>query len=247
MIKKIEGLGEDIIGSEAVGVVSAKDYEDVLIPTIESALKRSKKINLLYVLGKDFESYDLKAIYEDSLVGIKHFFDFEKIAIVTNKEWVKNLVKAFEIFYPMEIKIFDEDSVQNAIKWLKEKPKPTVKVDLLEDDKILILESIKPLAKEDFEYVNSIINPFLEKYKELNGVILKIKEFPGWDRLSSMKAHFEFIKKHHEKVKKLAFVTDSSLVEIFEHFAKFVVHPKVKEFAYDKLDEALKWIKEDSV
>jgi len=232
MLKRVENLEDDTLGFEAVGEVTGEDYEKTLIPALEEALKKYDKINFLYLIGDNFKSFDLKAMYDDSMVGVKHFFDFNKIAVVTNKDWIKNPTKAF-----------DTENLQEAIKCLQQKRRANIHVELLKDEGIVILEPTKPLNQKDFEYVNSIVNPYLEQHKELKGVIIRTKQFPGWDSLASIKAHFEFIKTHHEKTKKLAFVTDSSLITAFEHIAKFVVHPEVKEFDYNQLEEAIEWVK----
>ena len=243
MLKRVENLEGDTLGFEAVGEVTGEDYEKTLIPALEESLQKHDKINFLYLIGDNFKSFDLKAMYDDSMVGVKHFFDFNKIAVVTNKDWIKNLTKAFAPLYPMQIKAFDTENLQEAIKWLQQKRRANIHIELLKDDGIVIFEPTKPLNQKDFEYVNSIVNPYLEQHKELKGVIIRTKQFPGWDSLASIKAHFEFIKTHHEKTKKLAFVTDSSLITAFEHIAKFVVHPEVKEFDYNQLEEAIEWVK----
>ena len=243
MVVPIKELNGNNIGFEAKGVVTGDDYEKIMIPAIKKVVSKYDKINFLYHIGKEFESYDLKALYNDSKVGFSYLFDFNKIAVVTDKEWVKNLVKAFTPFYPAKIKVFDEEQYHDAIEWLNQQDMTHITVNFLEEDGIVVIEPHKPLSEKDFEYLNSIIDPYLQNHKKLNGVVIKIKQFPGWDSLASIKAHFDFVKKHHEKTKRLAFVTDSSFIELFEHVARFVVHPEVKEFAYDKVEEAIEWIK----
>ena len=86
MLKRIENLKDNTLVFEAIGTVTGEDYEKTLIPALEEALQKYDKINFLYLLGESFESFDLKAMYNDSMVGIKHFFDFNKIAVVINKD-----------------------------------------------------------------------------------------------------------------------------------------------------------------
>ena len=56
MIKLIDDMPNGAIGLEAVGTVTAEDYDTVLRPTLEAALAAGD-VRLLYVLGDDFDAY----------------------------------------------------------------------------------------------------------------------------------------------------------------------------------------------
>ena len=56
MIRVIENMPLGTIGLEAVGKVTEDYYRDVLLPAVSAALERGD-VRLLYVLGKDFDSY----------------------------------------------------------------------------------------------------------------------------------------------------------------------------------------------
>lgn len=115
-------------------------------------------------------------------------------------------------------------------------------VTLDKEKRILVLEPKAVLTKDDFVYLATIVDPYLAKGDTLKGLMIKTKNFPGWDSLSAMKEHFEFIRQHHEKIDKLAFVTDSSFIEAAKTVAGIFVHPKIKEFNYDDSEEALAWL-----
>ena len=39
---------------------------------------------MLYVIGKDFTGFELEALWDDSVFGIKHWQDFSHVAVVTD-------------------------------------------------------------------------------------------------------------------------------------------------------------------
>jgi hypothetical protein len=65
MIRVIENMPPGTIGVEAVGKVSEDDYRDVLVPAVSTAVERGD-VRLLYVLGKDFDSYSAGALWADT-------------------------------------------------------------------------------------------------------------------------------------------------------------------------------------
>jgi hypothetical protein len=51
MIEIIDNLPDNVVGLIAKGQVTRKDYEQILIPKVEAALKRHERIRLYYELG----------------------------------------------------------------------------------------------------------------------------------------------------------------------------------------------------
>ena len=87
--RKIPDLPDNVIGFTAKGKVTSDDYQRVLIPAIEEMLKVNKKVRFLYHIGEDLESFDVGAMWEDTKVGISHFASWERMAIVTDIEWLR--------------------------------------------------------------------------------------------------------------------------------------------------------------
>jgi len=54
----------------------------------------------------------------------------------------------------------------------------------------------------------------------------------------------KFIKDHHEKVKRVAAVTDSKFMSIAPTIANHFVSAEVKHFPYADMDAAKQWIEE---
>ena len=117
-----------------------------------------------------------------------------------------------------------------------------IKVEIDKENKIAILEPQDALTQSDFVYAKSLIDPFIEQEGKLNGIIIYTKDFPGWNSFAGFLTHMEFIKEHHKKIKKLAFVTDSYVGDMAEKIGSHFVSAEVKNFDYDALREAKEWI-----
>ncbi len=120
MIRLLTGLPDDVVGFEGVGQVEAADYSTVLDPAIDAALSRHERIRLLYVLGSEFTGYSGAAMWQDAVVGTKDFSRCERIAVVTDTEWVRHTVNAFAWFVPSRIKTFATAEREQAEAWVTE-------------------------------------------------------------------------------------------------------------------------------
>jgi len=118
MIKMIANMPPGTIGLEAVGKVTDEDYRDVLVPAVNAALERGD-VRLLYVLDEDI-SYTAGAMWADTKLWAGHLKSWRKVAIVSDADWLRHSVKAFGWLMPGEVKVFDDDDVDDAKEWLAE-------------------------------------------------------------------------------------------------------------------------------
>jgi hypothetical protein len=119
MIELIPNLPNNIVGFTAKGQVTAHDYESVIIPTVEAKLKENDKIRLLYYLGPDFVSVSAGAMWDDVKVGLKHITSWEKIAVVSDVDWIRNATKFFGFAMRGHVKLFSNSQLSEAIEWIK--------------------------------------------------------------------------------------------------------------------------------
>ena len=120
MIEKMKGLPAHVLGFTAKGKVTAEDYEKVLIPAVEKELKENKKVRFLYHFGEDFEGFEAGAMWEDTKVGLAHFSSWERIAIVTDIEWLRVMMKVFGFVMPGVVRIFGNSEIAEAKRWIAE-------------------------------------------------------------------------------------------------------------------------------
>lgn len=117
-----------------------------------------------------------------------------------------------------------------------------IKFELMRDQGILILSPDGPLEKADFDRLAGEVDPFIAANGKLNGVMLVAKAFPGWENLGAFVSHLKFVKDHHEKVERVAAVTDSGFIKVMPHIAQHFVAAEVRQFPFDQRAEALAWL-----
>ncbi len=119
MIEVLPDYPDNVLAITASNNVTGKDYESVIIPAIEAKVEAHGKIRLLYHLGRDFTGFDAAAMWEDATTGLKHFTDFEKIAFVSDVDWINHTVSAFGFMIPCPVKVFSGRQLSEAGDWIK--------------------------------------------------------------------------------------------------------------------------------
>lgn len=112
---------------------------------------------------------------------------------------------------------------------------------------IAILRPQGKLEALDFQNLAQKADPYIEKCGKLNGLIIQARDFPGWEDFAALSAHIQFVNEHHKKIRKVAMVSDSSLMTIGPKIAAHFVSAEVRHFGYDELDAAGKWITDEEI
>ena len=118
MIDVLDGFPDAVTAFVAEGRVTKKDYDDVLIPKLENALREHKKIRCYYELGERYSGIEAGAVWTDCKFGIKHLSRWERIAVVTDVRWIRIVVKAFRFLIPGEIRAFETTMIADARNWI---------------------------------------------------------------------------------------------------------------------------------
>ncbi len=115
-----------------------------------------------------------------------------------------------------------------------------IKIMLVEN--FCIIEPQGPLTKEDFLAVAAKVDPVIENEGKLDGLVIKTREFPGWQSFSDVVEHIRFVKNHHQVIKKVALVTDATVADIFPAVVSHFVKAEIKHFDFDEFEKAVEWI-----
>jgi hypothetical protein len=118
MIEKISDLPENVLGFTARGTVAAKDYKSVIIPAVEDLFSRKGKVRFLYHLGEEFTGFEAAAMWDDTKLGLKHLSGWEKMAIVSDIDWVRAAVKIFGLVIPGQVRVFRNSELAEAKRWI---------------------------------------------------------------------------------------------------------------------------------
>jgi len=117
MLELMEPTTGNVVSIRAGGTVTSDDYEGVLIPAIKAILKSHEKARVLFQLDPE-TSFTAGAMWDDASFGLSHFFSFEKLALVSDIDWINNSIKALGFMMPCPVKIFSPNDLDAAKEWI---------------------------------------------------------------------------------------------------------------------------------
>ena len=118
MIEMLEDFPEGVVAAVAKGRVTRADYDQILIPAVEAAFRHRQKVRCYYELGREFSGMDAGAVWEDFRVGFTHLSGWERIAVVTDVDWIRLAINAFRFLVRGEIRIFPTSEAADARRWI---------------------------------------------------------------------------------------------------------------------------------
>ena len=121
MVERIEGMPPGTLGFRLAGKMTRDEYFQVLDP-VKELLERGEQVSFLVETADDFEGLDLGALWEDmkagGSVGLKYRSSWERLAVVTDKTWMRHGIAAFSWVIPGEIRVFEPGQVDEAKAWI---------------------------------------------------------------------------------------------------------------------------------
>jgi AAA+ ATPase superfamily predicted ATPase len=107
---------ENVIALQADKKVKSEDYEQI-IPVLDAMIEQYGKIRCLAEIS-GIDGIEPEAFWDDLKFSLKHTNDFEKVAIVGSKPFIKAITKFSTPFTKADVKTFDKNEVVEAIEWL---------------------------------------------------------------------------------------------------------------------------------
>ncbi|SEQ91093.1 SpoIIAA-like [Nitrosomonas sp. Nm51] len=104
---------------------------------------------------------------------------------------------------------------------------------------ITITGTLKP---EDFKEFGKKTQALINEHDSIR-VMIDASGFEGWDNFDAAEQHFDFVKRHHKKVERLGIVAGHTWQHWLAALAQVFVHPHVKVFDQNQIEEAKKWLK----
>jgi hypothetical protein len=123
VVERLADLPPGVLGFRASGKLTRDDYRELMEP-IYAALERGDKLNIYFEVAEDFDGLDLGALREDlkaaGSVALKHRSSWQKLALVTDKDWIRRAAAVFGPLAPGELRVFDPGEREDAKGWVAE-------------------------------------------------------------------------------------------------------------------------------
>jgi hypothetical protein len=244
MIEKISDLPSGIDGVRSSGKLTRADYDAVIVPLVDEALRDHRKLRCL-VEVPDYAGITPSAAFEDISLGLRVLRAFEGCAIVTDLGWVSELTRFAAFLMPYPVRVFPAADRAQAIEWLAALPAgPQITPRVLTDAGVVVVEVKEPLRVEDIEALADVIDGWLSTHLSLHGLVVHATAFPGWENARGLVQHLRFVFNHHRQIERVALAVDGTLADVAATLAEHVVSAEVRHFAFTEVDAAITWASE---
>jgi hypothetical protein len=121
MVEPLEGMPAGVLGFRVSGRIARDEYREGLLAPIYAALDRGEKLDLVFEFSDDFHGLDLGGLWEDmkaaGSIGLGKRSSWGRMALVTDKDWIRHGVGAFGWLSPGELRIFEPGELDDAVAW----------------------------------------------------------------------------------------------------------------------------------
>jgi len=118
MIETMETGSAKVVGLKLCGKLHGADYKQ-FEPTMETILTAERKVRLFIHL-EDFHGCDLHAVWDHLTFSLRHYSNFERIAMLGDRKWERWSARLCKPFTRAKMKYFDRSEVDAAWNWLQE-------------------------------------------------------------------------------------------------------------------------------
>ena len=98
--------------------LTSEDY-DHFLPETERLIQQHGKLRVLFDM-RDFHGWEMAALWKDIKFDLKHFRDFERLAMVGDSKWEQWMATFCKPFTTAKIRYFDHSEADAAKQWIEE-------------------------------------------------------------------------------------------------------------------------------
>jgi SpoIIAA-like len=120
MLRRITDMPAGTVGFEAVGEVEDDDWEQAVEPVLRSEIASGEKVRLLYLLGPEARDVEGDAMKADTGFRARHATSFDRVAVVSDEDWMRPAVRALSVLLPGSARAFPVHELETAKAWLAE-------------------------------------------------------------------------------------------------------------------------------
>jgi hypothetical protein len=118
MIRLIGNLPDNVLAITATGRVTSDDYQTVVAPAADARRAAHDTLRLLYHLPPAFKKFTTTALWDDAQIGLQRLHGFERVAIVTDVDWLKTLADGLHLSGSAEVRVFAHAELDEARDWI---------------------------------------------------------------------------------------------------------------------------------
>jgi hypothetical protein len=118
MLRRLTDMPPGTIGFEGIGEVEDDDWEETVEPVLRQEVAAGRKLRLLYLLGAQSRDLDGDAMKADTGFRARHASAFERVAVVSDEDWMRPALRVLSVLLPGKAKAFRVRELAEAKAWL---------------------------------------------------------------------------------------------------------------------------------
>lgn len=119
MIEILTDMPTGVTGIRVSGRISGEELREFQ-PVMED-LGKAAEIRIVEVIDQDYDGFGPGGLTEDLKMGfgalLHHHSAFKRIAVVSDKDWVRHTMHAIGWMVPGELAVFGGDELDRAAEW----------------------------------------------------------------------------------------------------------------------------------
>lgn len=120
MLIRIDDMPAGTVGFEGVGEVEDDDWEHVVEPVLREEIAAGRSVRLLYLVGQRTREVEGDAMGADLSYRARHASSFERVAVVSDEDWMRPALSVLSVLMPGKAKAFRVHQLADAKTWLSE-------------------------------------------------------------------------------------------------------------------------------
>ncbi len=120
MLRRMTDMPVGTIGFEALGEVEDDDWEETVEPVLRQEIAEGREVRLLYLIGTRAGELESDAIRADAGFRVRHATSYERVAVVSDEDWMRPALRALSFLLPGKARGFRVRDLGEAKAWLTE-------------------------------------------------------------------------------------------------------------------------------
>lgn len=232
-----------VLVAELSGELTRHDFDEVLGPEVDRCKEELRKepLSLVMIADGSLTGMTAETALGDVQFAFRHRKDFARVALVTDNPWLQVATHLMAPLIDAEVKVFHSSEGAAAADWAGSMQAPSIH-RMNRKQGIVTIEPKGEIESHQLEDLAKDVDDYLKTHHALRGVLIEVGQFPGWQNLGALVQHLRFIKDHHQRVAKVAIISDALANSPLPLAADLVLATEVRAFRSWERRLAREWL-----
>ena len=111
----------------------------------------------------------------------------------------------------------------------------------IENYGVLRVQPVGPLRAVDFDAIAPTIRSWNAPGRKLHGLVVQLREFPGWENVAGFVRHAQFLRNDHDCAWRVALVSDAHIPGVTQALADRLMRAQLRRFGRSQVGQAITW------